>query len=37
MLFAGGAEEETRIGVAIYDFDDSFITEVRNVITELGL
>lgn len=36
MLFAGGAEEETRIGVAIYDFDDSFITEVRNVITELS-
>ena len=33
-LIAGGIEEEKRIGVAIYDFDDSFIAEVRNAISD---
>ena len=32
-LFASGSVEEPRIGVAVYDFQDSYITEVRNAIT----
>ena len=32
-LSASGSGEEPRIGVAVYDFQDSYITEVRNAIT----
>ena len=32
LLFASGAGETPRIGVAIYDFNDSFISEVRKAI-----
>lgn len=34
LLFASGAGETPRIGVAIYDFNDSFMSEIRNAIAD---